>query len=74
MTLEEALAEIARLKKGIKTGEITMIVDGGDMMDHGWMTHRDHNLRMEEERKPRPTSMWATLYEEGIETITTTKT
>lgn len=36
-------AEVARLKAGIKTAEVTMIVDGGDMCDWGWATHRDAN-------------------------------
>lgn len=39
-------AEVERLKTGIKNGEVTMIVDGGDMCDWMWMTHRDANARI----------------------------
>lgn len=34
--IDELEDEISRLKQGIKTVETTMIVDGGDMYDHGW--------------------------------------
>lgn len=32
--------EVERLKTGIKTNDVTMIVDGNDMCDWGWSTHR----------------------------------
>lgn len=40
--------ELRRIKEGIKRCSITTMVDGNDMCDHGWMTIREHNLRMHE--------------------------
>jgi hypothetical protein len=34
--IDELRAEVERLKKGIKTRDACMIVDNGDMYDHGW--------------------------------------
>jgi hypothetical protein len=50
MTLTEAKKEIARLKKGIRENDFCMVVDGSDMADHGWTTHKRLNERLQELR------------------------
>jgi hypothetical protein len=39
-------AELERIKEGIKRCQITMIVDGSDMCDWGWMTLQSHNKEL----------------------------
>jgi len=40
---EELSKELERIKHGIKTGDICLIVDGNDMADWGWVTQNDRN-------------------------------
>jgi 3-phosphoglycerate kinase len=41
--LDEVIAELARIKEGIKTADRTLIVDGNDMADWGWSTTKNRN-------------------------------
>lgn len=43
-------SELERIKDGIKHNDITMIVDGGDMIDHGWTTQKLCNKKLAEQR------------------------
>ena len=49
--LQTANKEIDRLKQGIKSNNITMIVDGNDMADLGWTTILEANKRIHEAKK-----------------------
>lgn len=46
--LVEVEKELTEIKEGIKRNNMCTIIDGNDMMDHGWMTHQEHNRRMRE--------------------------
>jgi len=41
----ELEAELDRLKEGIKRAEVTMVVDGNDMIDWGWYRHETRNTK-----------------------------
>lgn len=47
-SLKELKKELKRIKNGIKTGDITMIVDGNDMIDWGWTTQKLVNKRLKD--------------------------
>lgn len=47
--------ELARIKNGIKTIDIAMIVDGNDMIDWGWSTHERYNKLVKDIKKIHPT-------------------
>jgi len=41
--LDKTKTELERIKEGIKQCKITMIVDGNDMVDWGWLSIYDVN-------------------------------
>ncbi len=41
-------AELERIKEGIKHANAGMIVDGGDMYDHGWVPQIERNRKIRE--------------------------
>lgn len=51
LRVQELEIELQRIKEGIRTNDICMIVDGNDMIDWGWTTILLCNKKQQELRK-----------------------